>query len=106
MTPYIDEKSLDEDRERILTALDELNKLRAKYDDVLAIPEVVTLHDITEYHLDTPRGPRQFKAVYDRKTAVDLLKCFAGTDYITPEQFESTIMCSLNDYLKRKGTRS
>lgn len=93
------------DREKILTALDELNALRTKYRDVVAIPEVVVLHDITEYRLDTPRGPQQFKNMYDRETAVAILEYFAGTDYITPELFESTIVCALSDYLKRKGKR-
>jgi hypothetical protein len=102
MTPY-DKEDTTKDRERILTALDELNALRQKYADVIAIPEVVTLHDITEYHLDTPRGPRQFKTVYDRETAVALLQYFAGTDYISPELFEHTITCALQDHLKTKG---
>jgi len=92
MTPYAAENCYKQDRERVLTALDELNALRLKYKDVLAIPEVVTLHDITEYRLDTPHGPRQFELIYDRKTAVKILEHFAGDDYISPEQFESTIV--------------
>jgi len=97
MTPYASDNSYKEDRERILTALDELNALRTKYKDVLAIPEVVTLHDIADYRLDTPRGPREFKQFYDRKTAVTVLEYFAGNDYISPEQFESTIVCALQE---------
>jgi len=97
MTPYASDSSYADDRERILTALDELAELRTRYKDVLAIPEVVTLHDITEYRLDTPRGPREFKQVYDRKTAVAILEYFAGNDYISPEQFENTIVCALQE---------
>lgn len=97
MTPYAREGCSAADRERVLTALDELDALRTKYKDILAIPEVVTLHDITEYRLDTPRGPREFKQVYDRKTAVAILEYFAGNDYISPEQFESTIVCALQE---------
>lgn len=97
MTPYAREGCLAADRERILQALDELNDLRTKYKDVIAIPEVVTLHDITDYRLDTPRGPREFKKVYDRKTAVAILEYFAGNDYISPEHFETTIVCALQD---------
>ena len=104
MKPY-SAAELDADRERILTALDELNNFRERYKDVIAIPEVVTLHDITEYHLDTPRGPRQVKKVYDRATAVALLEYFAGTDYISPELFESTIVCALQDYIQRKASK-
>ena len=97
MTSYARDSSYEEDRERILIALDMLAELRAKYKDVIAIPEVVTLHDITEYRLDTSRGPREFKQVYDRKTAVAVLEYFAGNDYISPEQFESTIVCALQE---------
>lgn len=105
MKPYADEGAHAQDRERILSALDELNELRIKYRDVLAVPEVVTLHDITDYRLDTPRGPKQFKNIYDRKTAVAVLEYFAGTDYIPPEQFESTIVCALQDYPNTKEQR-
>lgn len=97
MTPYAREGCTAADRERILTALEELDALRIKYKDVLAIPEVVTLHDITDYRLDTPRGPREFKQVYDRKTAVEVLEHFAGDDYISPEQFENTIVYVLQN---------
>jgi hypothetical protein len=95
-------KEHEADRERIMTALDALNDLRERYKDVIAIPEVVALHDITEYRLDTPRGPKQFKKTYDRAAAVAVLEYFAGTDYISPELFESTIMCALQDYPHRK----
>lgn len=97
MKTYANDSSFADDRERILTALDELDALRTKYKDVLAIPEVVTLHDVTDYRLDTPRGPRAFKDVYDRKTAVAILEYFAGNDYIAPEQFENTIVCALQE---------
>lgn len=97
MNIYASDSSYSDDRERILAALDELDALRTKYKDVLAIPEVVTLHDITDYRLDTPRGPRAFKDVYDRKTAVTVLEYFAGNDYILPEQFENTIVCALQE---------
>ena len=97
------EKTKLADKEQILTALDELNRLREKYRDVIAIPEVVTLHDITEYRLDTPRGPRQFKKAYDRNAAIAVLGYFAGTDYISPEMFETTIMCALHDYISKRS---
>jgi hypothetical protein len=105
MTPYTDDENFYADREQILSALDDINEFRRKYGDVIAIPEVVTLHDITEYRLDTPRGPRVFKSIYDRETAVAVLAYFAGTDYITPETFESTIVCALQHYLKEKDQR-
>lgn len=97
MTLYEHDAASAADRERILTALDALAELRTKYKDVLAIPEVVTLHDITEYRLDTSHGPRKFKKLYGRKTAVAVLEYFAGNDYISPEQFESTIVCALQE---------
>jgi hypothetical protein len=98
---YTDEEH-DADKERILTALDKLKKLSEEYKDIIAIPEVVTLHDITEYRLDTPAGPKQFKVAYNRATAVDVLQCFADNDYIEPEQFECTIVFALQDPFRTK----
>lgn len=79
-------------------ALDALLKIAEQYGDVIAIPEVITLHDITEYRINSVRGPRQFKQLYGKKAAEHVLKCFAGADYITPEIFEDTIVRALNTY--------
>jgi len=101
MTPYT-EAEHEADKERILTALDAINALRATYKDVLVIPEVVALHDVTEYLIDTISGPKQFKTVYGRDVAVAVLQAFAGTDYIAPEQFEFTINCALAEIVKER----
>lgn len=90
------------DKERILQALDAITALRAKYADVIAIPEVVTLHDITEYYIDTHTGAAPFKKNLDRAAATYVLNYFDGQDYITPEHFEHTIVCALQDYNPRK----
>lgn len=91
-----EEESID--KERILQALDALQKLQQEYADVIAIPEIVTLHDITDYRLDHYRGIRQFKEVFDRNAGLAVLKYFAGQDFISPEHFEYTIVCALEDY--------
>jgi hypothetical protein len=93
----------DADKERILEALDKIHALAAEYKGIIAIPEVVTLHDITEYRLDTPIGPKQFKVAYNRAVAVEVLDSFAGTDYLEPELFEHTIVYALQEILARKG---
>lgn len=90
------------DKERILQALDALQKLQQEYDDVIAIPEIVTLHDITDYRLDHYRGVKQFKESFDRAAAQAVLKYFAGQDFISPEHFEHTIVCALEDLKTRK----
>lgn len=88
-----------EDKERILKALDALVALRDEYKDVIAIPEVVTLHDITEYRLAFGNAViRTFKDVFDKNDAETVLNYFNGTDYITPESFENTIVCALNTH--------
>lgn len=92
------EKEHEADKERILAALDKLAALREEYKDVIAIPEVVTLHDITDYRLDSFAGAVQFKVRFDRKTAEHVLNYFNGEDYISPEQFENTVVCALQDY--------
>ncbi|NDD52260.1 hypothetical protein EBZ39_00010 [bacterium] len=89
-------KQHHEDKERILQALDALVELREEYKDVIAIPEVVTLHDITEYRvaLNNTRI-KPFKEVFDRIDAESVLNYFNGTDYITPESFENTVVYAL-----------
>lgn len=87
----------NEDKERILKALDALQKLQQEYADVIAIPEIVTLHDITDYRLDHYRGITQFKEAFSRDDAQTVLKYFAGQDFISPEHFEYTIVCALED---------
>jgi hypothetical protein len=88
----------NEDKERILQALDALIELRETYKDVVAIPEVVTLHDITEYRLAFGDAViRKFKDVFDKRAATTVLDYFNGTDYITPESFENTIVCALHE---------
>lgn len=88
----------NEDKERILQALDALVQLREAYKDVVAIPEVVTLHDITEYRLVFGDAViRKFKDVFDKRDAEVVLDYFNGTDYITPESFENTIVCAINE---------
>lgn len=84
--------------QKICDALDTLMKVAEQYGDVIAIPEVITLHDITEYRINSSRGPVQFKTVYDKKAAEHVLKCFAGAEYITPETFEDTIVRALNNH--------
>lgn len=83
------------DKERILCALDALHALQEEYDDVIAIPEIVTLHDITEYRLDDYRGITQFKEIFDRGAAEYVLRCLAGQDFISPETFEYAIVSAL-----------
>lgn len=96
MNVYKPEEEIS-DKERILRALDALQKLQQEYDDVIAIPEIVTLHDITDYRLDHYRGVKQFKEAFDRQAAQSVLRYFAGQDFISPEHFEYTIVCALAD---------
>lgn len=90
------------DKEKILEALDAILKLREQYKDVIAIPEVVTLHDITEYRLAGHTGIKQFKTVFTRDAAQFALDYFNGVDYITPEIFENTVVCALQDFKQQK----
>jgi hypothetical protein len=90
------------DKERILQALDAIMKLREEYKDVISIPEVVSLHDITEYRLDAYNGAVPFKKNMSKDAATYVLNYFSGVDYVTPEHFEHTVMCALQDYNTRK----
>jgi hypothetical protein len=90
------------DKERILEALDAITKLRDEYKDVIAIPEVITLHDITEYRIDAYNGAAPFKKILNKDAATYVLNYFNGVDYVTPEHFEHTVICALQDYNTRK----
>lgn len=93
-----------EDKEKILAALDAVIALREAYKDVIAIPEIVVLHDITEYRLDTPRGPLPFKKFYSRDVAVSILRQFNENNYVTPEELEMTIVVGLEEHKKLSDT--
>ena len=88
-------------KERTLDALDAIYQIREQYKDVIAIPEVITLHDITEYRVEQQGAVRQFKTVFDKKAAEFVLNYFHGTDYLTPEIFENTILDALAAYSQK-----
>lgn len=90
------------DEKRILEALDAVAALRKKYKDVIVIPEVVTLHDITEHRLSTRHGVTQFKHIFSRQAARFVLNYFRDGDYISPDVFENTVVCALQDYKPQK----
>ena len=78
--------------DRTLEALDAILRLREEYKDVIAVPEVVTIHDIVDYLVESPAGVKPFGELFDKKTAEFALNYFNGTDYITPESFENTLL--------------
>jgi hypothetical protein len=84
--------------QKILTALDELIKIAERYQDVIAIPEIITLHDITEYRINSVQGPVQFKTQHGKTAAEHVLQSFGAANYITPEKFEDTIVRALENY--------
>ena len=95
------------DKERIAIVLDRLLALQEEFKDVIAIPEVITLHDITEYRIATPKnGVKQFKQILDKQAAEFVLHYFAGADYIQPENFENTLVCALSAYRRNNKSQS
>jgi restriction endonuclease Mrr len=88
-------------KERTLDALDAIYQIREQYKDVIAIPEVITLHDITEYRVEHEGAIRQFKTVFDKKAAEFVLDYFHGTDYLSPEIFENTILDAITAYSQK-----
>ena len=92
--PYEEEEYLH-DKERILQALDELHALQTKYQDVIAIPEVISLHDIANYLLQTEHGIKKFYDAFSKQDAKFVLQHFAETAFITPEKFEDIVVLAL-----------
>jgi hypothetical protein len=93
-----DEQFDDATKERTLEALDAIYQIREQYKDVIAVPEVITLQDITDYRVERDGATQKFKTAFDRKTAEFVLNYFHGTDYLTPEIFENTILDALAAY--------
>ena len=89
-------------REKILAALDAIQQLYDHYKDVIAIPEIITLHDITEYRLEIDGEVKQFKTVFDKNAAKFVLEYLHNDDCITPEQFENTVVQALKHYCSPK----
>lgn len=68
------EAQRDEDMAKMTAALTQIDQLREAYDDVIAIPEVVTLQDVMGIALDTTKGPQQVGEVCSREEIVTILK--------------------------------
>lgn len=92
--PYSEEKYA-QNKERILTALDALFEIQKTYKDVIAITDVVSLHDIMEYRLQTEHGIQKFCDVFDAQDAEFVLRKFSHRSFVTPETFEDTIVSAL-----------
>lgn len=96
MTNYSPE-DFDNDKERILDALDEVAAVQRRYIDVIAIPEVITLHDITGYRIENEHGIATIEEICDRQTAVELLHAAGSVNYVMQEKFEDAIVSKLHD---------
>lgn len=68
------EAQREEDRASLTNALQYIDNLRDTFGDVIAIPEVVTLHDVCGIALDTIKGPQQVGDVCSREEIVAILK--------------------------------
>jgi hypothetical protein len=96
MTPYTPE-NFESDKGRILEALDEITAIHRKYADVIAIPEIVTLHDVTDYRVETERGIVKIQEICDRNAAINILQAVCRANYITQEKFEDVIVSALQN---------
>jgi len=95
MTHYTPEEE-SEDTVALLEAYDELVKLQEKYKDIIAIPDVVSIHDITQYRLATKHGVKQFKEIYTRADAMRALHAILQKNFVTPAVIEDAIVNTLS----------
>jgi hypothetical protein len=84
-------------KERELEAIDAIVSVLERYNDVIAIPEIVAISDILDYRLTTDRGVEQFKARHGKQTAEYVLGRFAHRNILTQELFEDTIVSALSE---------
>lgn len=96
MRPYTDE-DFDTDKERILDALDAIAAVQRKYADVIVVPEVITLHDVTNYRVEDEHGIVAVEEICDRRAAIALLHAAGDVNYVTQEKFEDAIVSQLHD---------
>ena len=97
MNKYTDQEMAD-DGQRILTAYDALVALLKEYKDVIAIPEVVSIHDIAEYRITTDCGIKQFKEVYGRDVAEKVLHIINHKNFVTPAVVENAIVEAIHNH--------
>jgi hypothetical protein len=94
MTPYTAEEEAEDDR-RTFEAYDALVALQKEYEDIIAIPEVISIRDVVEYRLNTEHGIKQFKEVYSRNMAERVLRVISEKNFVTPAIIENAIVTVL-----------
>jgi hypothetical protein len=95
------EDQRDEDKNKIDDAIAQFESLRAAYSDLVAIPEIVTLHDVCGIALDTTKGPQQVGDVCSREEIVAVLKAIEDNPC---GDIALIAQLTLNDYRQTKTT--
>lgn len=72
MSSY-EEHQKEEDQRSVANALQHLDSLRETFKDVIALPNVITLLDVCNLVMNTPRGPVKLSSIASRDELVAVL---------------------------------
>lgn len=95
------EAQRDEDELKLNAAMTQIDQIRAAYGDLIAIPEIVTLHDVCGIALDTTKGPQQVGDVCSREEIVAILKAIEDNPC---GDIAMIAQLALNDYRETNAT--
>jgi hypothetical protein len=92
-----------QDMNRVWEAFEELKRLEKKYGDLVVFPEVITILDVADAELGSPKGPVPAKDIYTRDellAALQVIKDSPGANI--PE----AIFYAVLDYRETQKTPS
>ena len=94
--PKYSQQEEEQDRRRVTDALHALDSFRKNYQDVIAISEVITLAEVAEMVMDTPRGPIALANIASRDELVAVLRALEQNP-CTPDPTQVAYY-AINDY--------
>lgn len=92
----------DDDNQRVIAAFEALDAFRERFGDIVVFPEVITILDLSEVHMGTPRGPVLAKDIYSR---AELLSALQVAKDSPCADLEEIIYESVKEYRLARQTR-
>jgi hypothetical protein len=96
------ETEQDDDNERINAAFETLDAFRERFGDIVVFPEVITILDIADTHMNTRHGVMLAKDIYSRAELQAALKTAENSPCADMEEI---VYESVKEYRRARQTR-